>query len=325
MHKPTVLLPALALAVVATAEAAAAQTYPSRPVTVVVPFAAGGTLDVVSRILTERLRHALGQPVVIENIVGAGGNIGVGRVARAAPDGYTLISGHWGTHVVNGASYELPYDLRTAFEPIALTVSGRQVIAAKKALPANDLQDFIAWLRANPDKALLGTTGAGSGQVNGFFFQKMTGTRFQYVSYRGLAPAVQDLVSGHIDMMISSASDLVPQVHAGTIKAYAVAYKSRLLVAPDIPTVDEAGLPGFHTQMWNGLWAPARTPKDVVAKLNAAVVDALADPLVRKRLAELGQEISPREEQTPEALAAYHKAEIDKWWPIIKAAGIKAE
>src|SRR5262245_44267167 len=325
MHKPRVLLPALALAILTSIEMAAAQVYPARSITVVVPFAAGGTLDVVSRIITERMRTALGQPVVIENVVGAGGNIGVGRVARAAPDGYTLISGHWGTHVVNGASYELAYDLRTVFEPISLTNSGRQVIAAKKTLPANDLKEFIAWLRANPDKALVGTTGAGSGQVNAFFFQKMTGTRVQFVPYRGLAPAVQDLVSGHIDMMISSASDLVPQARAGTIKAYAVAYKSRLLVAPDIPTVDEAGLPGFYTQMWNGLWAPARTPKDVIARLNAAVVDALADPVVRQRMAELGQEIPPREEQTPEALAAYHKAEIEKWWPIIKTAGIKAE
>jgi tripartite-type tricarboxylate transporter receptor subunit TctC len=325
MRKKSVLLPAFALAILAGLETAAAQTYPARPVTVVVPFSAGGTLDVVSRIVTERMRHILGQPVVIENIVGAAGNIGVGRVARAAPDGYTLISGHWGTHVVNGASYELAYDLRTAFEPISMTTSGRQVIAAKKAVPANDLKDFVAWLRANPDKALLGTTGAGAGQVNAFFFQKMTGTRIQFVSYRGLAPAVQDLVSGHIDMMISSASDIVPQVRAGTIKAYAVADKRRLTTASDIPTVDEAGLPGFYTQMWNGLWAPARTPKDVIAKLNAAVVDALADPVVRKRLAELGQEIPPREQQTPQALAAFHKAEIEKWWPIVKAAGIKAE
>ena len=325
MPKNSVLLPAFALAILAGVETAPAQTYPARPITVVVPFAAGGTLDVVSRIITERMRTALGQPVVIENIVGAGGNIGVGRVARAASDGYTLIGGHWGTHVVNGASYELAYDLRTAFEPISIMTSGRQVIAAKRTMPANDLKDFIVWLKANPDKALVGTTGAGAGQVNAFFFQKMTGTRVQFVSYRGLAPAVQDLVSGHIDMMISSAADLVPQVRAGTIKAYAVADKRRLTTAPDILTVDEAGLPGFYTQMWNGLWAPARTPKDVVAKLNAAVVDALADPAVRKRLADLAQEIPPREELTPEALAAYHKAEIEKWWPIVKAASIKAE
>src|SRR5262245_60513884 len=229
MHKPRVLLPALALAILTSIEMAAAQVYPARSITVVVPFAAGGTLDVVSRIITERMRTALGQPVVIENVVGAGGNIGVGRVARAAPDGYTLVSGHWGTHVVNGASYELAYDLRTAFEPIALTAIGRQLIVAKKATPANDLRDFISWLKTNPDKAFFGTTGAGAGQVNGYFFRKMTGTHFQFVSYRGLAPAVQDLVAGQIDMMISSAADLLPQARAGTIKAYAVANKSRLV------------------------------------------------------------------------------------------------
>jgi tripartite-type tricarboxylate transporter receptor subunit TctC len=324
MQQRSLLLATLAIALLAN-ERSVAQVYPSRPITVVVPFAAGGTLDVVSRIVTERMRQSLGQPVVIENIVGAGGSIGVGRVARAAPDGYSLISGHWGTHVVNGASYQLAYDVRTVFEPISLVATGRQLIAVKKTLPASHLKEFITWLRANPDKALFGTTGAGAGQVNAFLFQKMTGTRVQFVSYRGLAPAVQDLVAGQIDMMISSVGDLLPQVRAGTIKAYAVAHKDRLVMAPEIPTVDEAGLPGFHTQMWTGLWAPARTPKETIAKLNAAVVDALADPAVRRRLAELGQEIPAREEQTPETLAAYHKAEIEKWWPIIKAANIKAE
>jgi tripartite-type tricarboxylate transporter receptor subunit TctC len=309
----------------AVARTAHAQSYPTRPISVVVPFAAGGALDVISRILAERMRASLGQPVVVENVPGAGGSIAVGRVARAQPDGYTLVSGHWGTHVVNGASYELTYDLRTALEPIALTAFGRQLIVARKSMSANNLVEFIAWAKAKPDKVLFGTTGAGAGQVNAFFFQRMTGVQIQFVSYRGLAQATQDLVAGQIDMMISSAADLLPQARAGTIKAYAVAAQRRLQAAPDIPTVDEAGLPGFHTQMWNALWAPARTPKDIIARLNAAVVDTLADTTVRSRLAQLGQEIPTREEQTPEALAAHHKAEIEKWWPLVKAAGIKAE
>ncbi len=308
---------------------APAQAYPARPITIVVPFAAGGALDVISRILAERMRQSLGQPVVVENVPGAGGSIAVGRVARAEPDGYTLVSGHWGTHVVNGASYDLAYDLRTAFEPIALTAFGRQLIAVRKSMPANDLLEFIAWAKdktkAKPDKVLFGTTGAGAGQVNAFFFQRMTGAQVQFVSYRGLAQVTQDLVGGQIDMMISSAADLLPQARAGTIKVFAVAAPRRLQAAPDIPTVDEAGLPGFHTQMWNALWAPARTPSDIIARLNAAVVDTLADQTVRSRLAQLGQEIPTREEQTPEALAAHHQAEIEKWWPIVKAAGIKPE
>jgi len=326
MHKHQLVLLALAVAVLGSVECAPAQAYPSRPVTLVVPFAAGGATDVYARIITERMRQSLGQPVIIENIGGAGGSIAAGRVARAAPDGYTLFSGHWGTMVVNGATYELAYDLRSAFEPISRTVNSPSLIVAKKAMPANDLKGFIAWLKAHPDAALQGTTGGGTAShLWGIFFQNMTGTRFQFVPYRGIAPAMQDLVAGQIELMITGSTDSLPQVRAGTIKAYAVTAKSRLAVAPDIPTVDETGLPGFHTQMWHGFWTPARTPKDIIVRLNAAVVDALADPVVRKRLAELGQDIPPREEQTPEALGAYHKAEIEKWWPIIKAANIKAE
>jgi len=326
MPKHRLLLIALAVFAVGNVERAPAQAFPSRPITVVVPFAAGGATDVYARIITERVRQSLGQPITIENIAGAGGSIAAGRVARTAPDGYTLFSGHWGTLVVNGATHELPYDVRSAFEPIARTVNSPTLIVARKSLPANDLNGFIAWLKLQPDSALQGTSGGGTAShLWGIFFQNMTGTRFQFVSYRGIAPSMQDLVAGQIDMMITGSTDSLPQVRAGTIKAYAVTRKSRLAVALDIPTVDEAGLPGFHTEMWHGLWAPARTPKDVIARLNAAVVDALADPAVRKRLAELGQEIPPREEQTPEALGAHHKAEIEKWWPIIKAAGIKAE
>ena len=324
MHKFRAFMVVFAIAALGTIEHATAQVFPARQITIVVPFAAGGTADVIARILIERMRQSLGQPIIVENIGGAGGNLGVGRVARAAPDGYTLVSGHWGTHVVNGAIYELPYDVRSAFEPISLTAITSQLIAARKTIPANDLTSFVAWLKVRPDRAFQGTP-SGSTQINGVLFQKMTGARLQFVPYRGIAPAMQDLVAGQIDMMITSVGDLLPQVRAGTIKAYAVASKSRSAIASDIPTVDEAGLPGFHTQMWHGLWAPARTPKDVIAKLNAAVVDALTDPVVRKRLAELGHEIPPHQEQTPEALAAFHRAEIEKWWPIVKAAGIKPE
>jgi tripartite-type tricarboxylate transporter receptor subunit TctC len=272
------------------------------------------------------MRETLGQTVVIENVTGANGNIGVGRVARAAPDGYTLSIGHWSTHVVNGAVYALPFDLLKDFEPISLLASNSYLIVAKNAVPASDLKSFIAWLKANPDKALEGTAGAGSPQhVSGIFFQSATGTRFQFVPYRGAAPALQALLGGEIDMIIDDPTSSLPQVRAGKIKAFAVTAANRLAAAPDIPTVDEAGLPGFYFSRWHALWAPKAAPKEVIAKLNAAVVAALADPQVRARLADLGQEIYARERQTPEALGALHRAEIEKWWPIIKAAGIKAE
>jgi tripartite-type tricarboxylate transporter receptor subunit TctC len=320
----------LASLAVATASASfgsvSAQTYPSQPITMVVPFAPGGPTDTIGRILAERLRASFGQPVIIENVTGAGGSIGVGRVARASPNGYTLSIGHWGTHVVNGAIYALQYDLLKDLEPISLLASNPWLIVAKNAMPANDLKGFITWLKANPDKASAGTGGVGTpSHVFGFFFQNATGTRFQFVPYRGAAPALQDLVSGQIDMMVDNPTNSLPQVRSGGIKVYAVTAKNRLTAAPDIPTVDEAGLSGFYLSFWHGLWAPKGTPKDVIAKLNVAVVDALGDANVRARLADLGQEIYPREQQTPEALATYQKAETEKWWPIIKAAGIKAD
>jgi tripartite-type tricarboxylate transporter receptor subunit TctC len=305
---------------------AAEQAYPSRPITMIVPFAAGGPTDTIARTLAEHMRVSLGQPVILENVTGAAGSIAAGRVARAAGDGYTLVIGVWGTHVLNGAIYPLSYDLLKDFEPISLVASNPMVIVAKKAMPANDMAELIAWLKANPDKASAGTTGTGgASHVAAILFQKETGTRFQFVPYRGLAPAMQDLVAGQIDMMIDNPATSLPQVRAGTIKAYATTAKARLAAAPDIPTADEAGLPGFTVSQWTALWAPKGTPKDIIAKLNEAVVESLADKNVLARLADLGQSTPPRDQQTPESLDAYQRAEIEKWWPIIKAANIKAE
>jgi len=292
----------------------------------VVPYAAGGPTDTIARIMAEKMRGSLGQTIIVENVTGAAGTIGVGKVARAAPDGYTISIGHWGTHVVNGAIYALQYDVLNDFEPVAMIATNPQVIVAKKAMPAKDLKELVAWLRANAATATQGTAGHGSGShLSGVYLQNLTGARFQFVPYRGAGPAMQDLVAGQIDIMVDQAANSLPQVRAGTIKAYAVTDKTRLAAAPDIPTVDEAGVPGLHISIWHALWMPKGTPKDIIARLNAAVVETLADPGARARLAELGQEIPPREQQTPQALFAYHKAEIEKWWPIIKAANIKGE
>jgi tripartite-type tricarboxylate transporter receptor subunit TctC len=320
------LICATLAAILAGTAGALAQTYPTRPITIVVPFAAGGGTDALARIIAARLRGSLSQPVIIENVVGATGSIGVGRVVRATGDGYTLSIGTVSTHVLTGALYALPYDLLKDLTPVARLATEPLVIVAKKSMPAKDLKELIAWLKANPDKASQGTAGVGNlAHVAGLLFQRETGTRFQFVPYRGSAPAVQDLVAGQIDIMIDAASNIAAQVGAGNVKAYAVAGKTRLAAALEIPTVDEAGLPGFYSSIWFGLWAPSRTPQDIITKLNAAVVDALADPTVRARIAALGQDIPPREQQTPETLGALHKAEVEKWWPIIKAANIKGE
>jgi len=305
---------------------AQAQPYPSRPITFVVPFAAGGPTDTLARILTERMRVPLGQTVIIENATGAAGSIGVGRVARAAPDGYTVSIGHWSTHVVNGAIYALPYDLLADFDPVALLPANPQLIVTKTSVPAKDLKELIDWLKQNQEKISAGTAGAGSAShVSGAYLQSITGTRFPFIPYRGTGPAIQDLIAGQLDIMVDQSSNSLPHVRSGKLKAYAVTAKSRLPSAPDIPSVDEAGMPGFYISVWHGLWVPKGTPKEAIAKLTAAVQETLADPAIRARLTELGQDIPPREQQTPEGLAAHHKAEIEKWWPIIKAANIKGE
>jgi tripartite-type tricarboxylate transporter receptor subunit TctC len=319
-------LAAGAAALPITSRLARAQSYPSRQITMIVPFAAGGPADTVGRILAERMRTSLGQTIVIENVPGAGGSIGVGRIARAAPDGYTFGMGISSTQVVNPVIYSLPYDVQTDFEPITLLASNAHFIVAKKANPANDLKEFIAWLKANPDKVTAGTAGAGSPpHIGAVFFQNLTGTRFGYVPYRGGGPAMQDLVAGQIDMMVDAPATVVPQLRAGTIKVYALAAKSRLASAPNVPTTDEAGLPGFHFSAWFAFLAPKGMPKPMVERLNAAAVEALADAGVRARLAEFGLDPFPREQQTPQAVTALHKAEIETWWPIIKAAKIKGD
>jgi tripartite-type tricarboxylate transporter receptor subunit TctC len=306
--------------------AARAQAYPTHPITMVVPVPAGGQMDSVARVVAENARVRLGQPVIVENVTGASGTIGAGRAARAAPDGYTLCYGAWATHVVNAAVYALQYDVLEDFEPIALTSITPWLIAARDALPVHDLGSLIAWLKANPDQATAGTSGAGGpGHIGGVLFQQLSGTRFRFVPYRGVAPATQDLVSGQIDLMIADPASALPQFRAGRIKVFAVTARQRSPIAPDIPTVDEAGLPGFYLAPWHGMWAPKGTPKNIIDILNAAVRDALADPLVQQRFLSLGSNIPPPEQQTPEALAAFHKAETAKWWPIIKAANIKVE
>jgi tripartite-type tricarboxylate transporter receptor subunit TctC len=302
---------------------AAAQT---RPVTMVVPFPAGGGTDIIARALAERMRISLGRSIVIENIGGGNGSIGAGRVARAAPDGSTIIIGTTGTFVMNGALYSLPFDLVRDFEPITPVTVGPYLVVAKNTMPGDDLTGLIAWLRVNPGRASAGTQGAGgTSHIGGLFFQNATGTRLQFIPYRGGAPAIQDLVASQIDLMIASVGDAGAQVRAGTIKAYAVMANRRLAAVPDVPTVDEAGLAGAYYSGWFGIWAPARTPKEMVAKLNAAIRDALGDPAVGIRLAEIGQDIFPPDERTPDALAALQRAGIEKWWPIIKAANIKGE
>lgn len=305
---------------------AVAQVFPSRSITIIVPFPAGGPTDTLARNLAERMRVSLGQPLVIENVSGGGGSIGVGRVTRALPDGYTISIGDWNSHVGPGAIHPVGYDVLRDLEPISLLPSNPQLIVANSAIPATNLKDLIAWLKANPDKASAPTAGPETAaHLCGVYFQNSTGTRFQLVPYRGGAPAMQDLVAGQVHLMCAEGSQTLPHLRSGKLRAFAVTSESRWFAAPDIPTIDEAGVPGLHISYWRGLWTPKGTSKEAVTKLQGAVVDSLADPFLQQRLFELGQQLPSLEQQTPDALRARHKAEIEKWWPIIKAAIVKAQ
>jgi tripartite-type tricarboxylate transporter receptor subunit TctC len=300
-----------------------AQSYPSRPITMIVPFPAGGPTDVVGRVVAELMRGSLGQPVIVENIGGADGSIGVGRTARARPDGYTIDVGALGSHVLNGAFYSLSYDLLNDFVPISPLATNPYVLFAKKNMQARDLNELIAWLKANPNRASVGT-GSASYRLLAAFFQKQTGTQLTLVPYRGLAPAMQDLIAGEIDLSFGT-PDQLPLARALNLKVYAATSEAPLALAPDIPTFRELGLPTLSFSDWWGLFAPKGTPRDIIGKLNAAAVAALSDPAVRSRIVELGFDVFPREQQTPNALGALQKAEAEKWWPIIRELGIKAE
>jgi tripartite-type tricarboxylate transporter receptor subunit TctC len=314
------------IALMSSGGSALADNYPSHPITIVVPFSAGGPSDAMARILAERMKTTLGEAILVENVTGAGGSIGVGRAVRSPPDGYTISFGHLGTHVANGAIYKLGYDLVTDLEPVALLPSNPMIIVSKNAVPAKSLRELLAWLKARPAPATAGTAGAGSGShIAGLYFENITGIQLQYVPYRGTAPAMNDLVAGQIDLIVDQTSNSIGQVRAGNIRAYAVTADKRVGSAPDVPTTDEAGLPGFHMTLWSGLWVPKDTPNDIVAKLNAAAVDALNDPAVRKQLENLGLQMPPKDQLTPEALGAWQKAEIAKWWPMIKAANVKVD
>jgi tripartite-type tricarboxylate transporter receptor subunit TctC len=317
------LLVAPLLAIFGGMAGAQAQPYPTRPITLVVPFPPGGSTDAAARIMAERMRAPLGQPVVIENVGGAGGSIGVGRVARAAPDGYTFDIGQWDTHV-GSIIYKLDYDLEKDFEPIGLISNNPQLMVAKNDLPAQNLAELVTWMKANPGKINFVNQNAAA-NVSGVLFENLTGQKVQFIPYRGAGPAMTDLISGTVDLLVVQAAAALSQIRAGKIKALANLSAKRSASMPEIPTADETGVPGLYMSGWFGFWAPKGTPKDVIARLNAATVEALADPAIQKRFIDLGLDVAPREQQTPEGLAAFQKTEIDKWWPIIRAAGIGAQ
>jgi tripartite-type tricarboxylate transporter receptor subunit TctC len=317
------LIIAIALTAFAGIAGAQAQTYPSRQITIVVPFPPGGSTDVAGRIMAEKMRPLLGQPVIIENVGGAGGSIAVGRVARAAPDGYTIDIGQWDTHV-GSIIYPLNYDLQKDFEPIGLISVNPQLMVARKTLPADDLKGLVAWMKANPGKITFVNQNAAA-QVSGILLQQLTGTQVQFIPYRGAGPAMTDLISGQVDLLVVQGAVALPQVRGGTIKAIVNLSPNRSASMPDIPTSDEGGVPGLYMSGWFGFFAPRSTPKDIIDKINSAMVQVLADPAVRTRFAELGLDVASREQQTPEGLAAFQKAEIEKWWPIIRAANVKPE
>jgi len=312
-----------AAAIAALSGNADAESFPIRPVTIIVPLAAGGPTDTLARIVADGMTRSLGQSVLVENVTGAAATIGVAKAVHAPADGYTVSIGNWFTHVLNGATYSLSYDLLNDFTPVALLTDNPLLIVGRKGLPAKDLTQLIAWLRQNPDTAMEGTSGVGSAShVGGLLFQKLSGTQFRFIPYRGAAPAMQDLVAGRIDLMFDQVSSSLPYVRGGQVVGYAVAAKDRSPIAPDIPTVDEAGLPDLHLSIWHALWVPRGTPQGVVARLNAAAVAALASPTVRERLSALGHTIRPVDQQTSVALSTFQRAEIEKWWPVVKAAGI---
>ena len=317
---------AMAAFSVCAAAPASSETYPTHPITMIVPLAPGGSTDTLGRIMAKAMQTTLGQPVVVENVAGAAGTIGVTRAERSTPDGYTVLWGMWGTNVANGAIYNLGFDFLKDFEPVALVATQPFLVDARKTMPANNLKELVAWLKANGDKATMGTSGVGSpSHVAGVLMEQLVGVKWQMVSYRSAGLATQDLLAGITDIQLDTPAVSLPHVKAGALKAYAVTAKERIAVAPDIPTTDEAGLPGFYFSFWHAMWAPKGTPKDIIAKLNGAIVAALADPDTRKKLTDLAQVIYPRDQQTPEALHTFQKAEMEKWWPIIKAAGIKAQ
>jgi tripartite-type tricarboxylate transporter receptor subunit TctC len=313
-------------ALLSAAGQAAAQTYPARPITMLVGYAVGGPSDTIARIMADQMKVALGQPVIVENITGAAGSIAVGRGARAAADGYTLVMGDWSTHVVNAAMYDLQYDVVKDFEPVSLLPSAPQIIVTPNSVPAANLKELTGWIKANAGPVSYGTSGHGSpSHVSGVLLQNVTGAKFQLVPYRGASLVMQDMVAGTIQVSMFPVTVALPQVRAGHVRAYAITAPKRSPAAPDIPTVDEAGLPNFHISLWWGFWMPKGTSQDIIARLNAAVVETLADPVIQKRIADQGLDMPSRAQQTPEALAAFQKAEIEKWWPIVKAANIKAQ
>jgi tripartite-type tricarboxylate transporter receptor subunit TctC len=319
-----ILALAAVVATLAASPLATAQTYPSRPVTLIVPFAAGGPTDLVARVIADKMQAPLGQTLVIESVAGAGGSIAAARVAHAAADGYTVEIGNNGSNLLTGVLYDLPVDIIKDFAPVAELTVNPQIIVSRTTVPATNLKELLAWLKDNQNKISVGIAGPVA-EVSVVNFETMTGMKFQHVPYRGAAPAIQDLVAGHIDLMVDQLSNSVPQIKAGTVRAYALAAKTRSPAMPDVPTTDEAGLPGFYGALWHGLWVPKGTPPDVIAKLNAAVKQSLADPTVQQKLAAVGQEIVPPERQTPAGLGAFQEAEKEKWFPIVKAAGMKGE
>lgn len=311
---------------VALPAAGLADTYPSRPITMVVPFPAGGATDVLARLLGEKMKDSLGQPIVIENVGGAAGTLALGRVMRAPADGYTLSIGTSTTHMLTGGLYDLPLNLLTDLDPIIMIGSEPLLFVARKDLPANNVKELVAWLKANPNKASVGIPGIGAtGHLAGFTFQKETGATFQSVPYRGNAPAMQDLAAGQLDFMIQPSSNFISLVKAGTLKGIAITSKKRIGSYPDVPTVAEAGFPALEAVLWYGLWVRHGAPPEVVSKVNAAMRDTLANAAIQARIAELGIELTPAAQQTPDTLRAFQKEETERWWPIIKAQNIKGQ